>query len=1246
MLLAFVLLVVASLVALRIRVVLRRRRRDLGPDAVADEAMWPVVLVLVSLSAAPFLLHEHGWYVGDTQFFFAWNPHRALTEAMSIWQTRADLGGTTPGTVFLPNAYLTALRGLGAPAWLAQRLWFATVLAGGSIGTAYVARFFAPRTRIAALVAGVSFIAAPFTVAYFFPTWLFVSAALCPWLALSALRGTTTTAGWRWAALPALLVAAFIFNPPAIFFAALPAVAALVYVRASGWVRWRAIARWLGRVAIFAIPALAPYVVTSWFQLGTSRITLASSESIDAIAQSSSWSESLRGLGGWLTYWNPTGRLVLPYVHPYLTNWLVVVLTFAPVVAAFVVVAVVPKRARLLFGAVLVACAALMVGAFAPHALPPLSWALANFYRAVPASYAFRNVYKAGAGLVLATAVLLAFGAEWVVRRWRSPRVRAGAAAAGALVLIATSLPLWNGAILRGNQRLDGNVPSYWRDAMHWLDAQPGDGRVMIAPTSNEAQYRWGSTNDGDMFSSFLARPAVLGGAFPASSGDAGNLVQALSAYLSSGLYTPGTLAPIARRLGMSYLVIRNDLDWQRTGDTRPANLASLRADPGLERVASFGRPGENTTSPDDDTPAAALERRLAPVEVFRVLRRDAPGGDGPARAVSDAPALLVSGDGEAWPELADAQLLQRLGPVRYTGRIDTSTLRAQLALGATLAITDTNRRRSVAYGVQPETLPASATDRVGDLFGRPGSQTVVTYGDATSIQEIGPPRLFTTGVSHGAWAAFDGDPSTTWLTGIGTPPLGERIEVRLRRPHLVSSIRVQGAAAPGTRLVLQVQVSFDKGKPIDLVLGPDNVGAATFSPREVRRFSVSVRRVTPGGGAYGLAEVSVDGLDLAQRVQVPNDVARVARADPAIARSLASTPTSYLFERGRGLSQDSEPTLRRRFDVAATRVFAGSGVLQIDSHVPDAAVTRLVAPSSACRKDLVQIDGSPVGVTLEGTVADLRAGVAVPVTFCGTVVLRTGWHELAAAPGVPLNVVRMSALGGRQPVEAPAAVANTTSRTETSLDARVSGTAPAWLISGQAMSSHWGARSDGHGLGPTVELDTQAAWRVPAGAARDVAASFSVQGPYRITLWLSFLAMGAAYLVIVVDPKTPACRLRSSAPVHRRAWLIALEVIAVLFAFGVGGVLQAAVVIAAIVAFRRRWVPPSVVVLAGAALVVLTAATVVPPLGPALRPVDPAWPLRRDTAHVLALQAAVLLVVGLVGFARARFAPRADRSR
>src|SRR5438067_7487135 len=126
----------------------------------------PVALALLAICAVIFFAHERGWYIDDTQFYFTWNPGRTLAQGLSLWQNHTDLGGTTSGVVFPPNAYLALLRGVGAAPWFAQRIWFVTVLAGGAIGTAALARFFTVG-RVAAFVAGCAFIAAPFTVGYF-----------------------------------------------------------------------------------------------------------------------------------------------------------------------------------------------------------------------------------------------------------------------------------------------------------------------------------------------------------------------------------------------------------------------------------------------------------------------------------------------------------------------------------------------------------------------------------------------------------------------------------------------------------------------------------------------------------------------------------------------------------------------------------------------------------------------------------------------------------------------------------------------------------------------------------------------------------------------------------------------------------------------------------------------------------------------------------------------------------------------
>lgn len=1336
-----------------------RRRRSGG------RSFTPVVVGLVGITAVIFFAHDRGWYVGDTQFYFPWNPGRTLSQGLAIWQDHTDLGGTISGVVFPPHAYLALLRGIGASAWFAQRVWFVTVLSGGAVGTAALARFFGVR-RVAAFVAGCAFIASPFTVGFFYPTWLFLCAAICPWLALSALNGTCGDRGWRWAALPALLVASVVFNAPAVAFAALPVVAMLLYARVSSRAGWQTIIRWLVRVAVLLALALLPNAIASLSSRGAQLKNLASTEGIQAIALSSTWSESMRGLGGWLVYWNPGGRLTLPQVDAYLSNWVVVVCSFVSVGCAVAVVAITPRRARLVFGALFVGSASLMVGAYPLTAPPPFGWFVDRLYRQVPATFAFRNVYKAGAGLVVALAILLAFGAEWAMTTWRGRVVRLALATLTAFVLLATSFPLWSGAILRVNQRLHHQPPAYWYSATHWLDRRPGDGRVLVVPGSVFDQYRWGSTSNGDLFSSFLDRAVVLGGAFPGSQGDAGDLVQALNAYVSSGLYSPGTLAPIAKRLGIDYVLVRNDLAWRRTGVVRPSALESLRDDPDLHLAAVFGRPGENTVAAHD---RGTADRRLPPVEIYSIGQPESAARAGTARATSDGPALLVSGDGEAWPELAGNGLLQLLGPVRYTGRIDGTTLRRELEKGAMVAVTDTNRRRSTAFGAQAVTLSRSVTTSVQDLFNRRGSQTVATYGDAKSIDYVGPPVLFAPGPAHGPWAAFDGDPSTSWLTGSFFSRGGKLLHVELKHPHDLTSIDVQAASGHDVRPVEQIRVSFGRGRSVVIPLDSTGRGTATFSARRTRAFDIAVDRLAPGGGAYGLADVSVSGLDLARRIEVPNDVIRVARRDHAVSRSLATAPIRYLFSRARGRTQDAEPSLRRRFEVGSSRDFQLTGSLAIDGHTPDAVVASLIgsstmaiaadqtvaqdthgmsavdgdlstawfvprrststlavqipptsvdsvevriprnragallnvtilangssatssgfdcAPDAAdsdtctisvplavgdtngfevavtsgsrkvgideievngvgntlptafdtCRSDIMTVDGAPVGITLTGSPNDLLAGHPSSFVACAPQTLTRGWHDLQGRNGLPVNSVALAGLGRRPPVFATTTSVTTASADATSLDIDVAGHSSAYVISGRAMSPQWKASADRSRVGATIELDTQAAWHVSAGADRSVSVSFAPQQGYRIALWISFAAFAVALLLVVLNPgartRRPITPLRNAG-----TWLLAAEVLAVGFAFGVGGVAQAFLVIIAVVSYRNGWLSSRLIAFAAVVGIALVVAATVPPLGPSLAPVNPGWALQRDVAHFVAMQSAVLLVAALLGFARA----------
>jgi arabinofuranan 3-O-arabinosyltransferase len=1317
----------------------------------------------------PLFVHETGWYLGDTQFFFSWNPSQAFAALSSIWQRQTDLGGPIWYGAPVATALMAAVRGIGLEPWVAQRLWYSALLATGSVGTAYVARYFVPRRPTAALLAGLCFLASPFTIGYFYRSWLFLAAAFCPWLLLATLRGVTSRSHWRWAALACLMLAAALSNVPAVAFALVPAAAALLYLRCVEGVPWRSIAAWLARVAVFVIPASIPFLMASWLGAAGTQENLASTERLPAIAQSSTWSESLRGLGGWLLYWNPNGRLVLPYVGFYMTNWLGVLWSFVPILAAMAVVVFARGKARLFFGGLLLVAAAVMVGAYPLNASPPFGELWAVILRDVANAFAFRSVYKAGAALVLATAVLIGLGWAWFLERSPNRRARWAVASCAGVVLVATSYPIWSGGLLHIAQRLHGDVPTYWIAATRWLDQQHDDGRVLVAPDSLVTEYRWGSTADGDLFSSFMRRPVVLGGAFPASVDDAGDLTQALTNYLSSGHYTPGTLAPIARRLGISYLLIRNDLDWQAGGEPRPAALESLRHDPGLRRVAQFGRPGENTARGDDHSVLAARERKLAPVEIYRIRH-----SDGRPRAVSESPSLLVSGDGSAWPLLAQTGMLQNLGPVQYTGRLDNAALRDELNVGATAVVTDTNRRRPYTLGVSNETLTGAPSDEAKDLFARDGSQSIATYGDAESIEEIGPSRFAATGVTHEASSAFDGDPDSAWLTGLGTRPLGELLSVRLRRPHVVSSIQIQGASGPSIRNIRRVQISFDKGTANTVKLRSDGTGTLTLKPRPVRLLNFRVLDADPGNGAYGFSEIRVPGLNLRRELQVPNDLAVAAQRSETVSRALERAPLVFALSLRRARGNDSEPTLRRRLNVPVTRAFRGEGTLTVTDDTSDAAAAQLLGeraratavtvqppgftPSHAmnavdgdavttwrvaagngaaltmapgptlpqsvelhirsetplrlrqlnvssngkllamnayprcahdsplvntytcsvplhgarvaapltvyvrttshqavavseievngerneappasqpCRSDLVELDGEPVPVTLAGSARQLLIGEPVPFAFCTTLILQKGWHTLDAAPRAPISTVRLRTADGNSPIAALPLRTRLTSDSPTKIVVRTPGSRAYRLISGQAMSTQWSANAGGKGLGTAVELDTQAGWSVPANQGTKVTIEHDAQPSYRIALVISAIALLAAIAVAIIDPKSRRPRDRTRHYVNARLWLACLDLAVVAFAFGIGGLAQAIVALVALIACRRDWVTPKLVGYVALAVMAIAVVATVPPLGPALSPVNPAWPLVRETAHFAARQAAVLLAVAIAAFAR-----------
>jgi arabinofuranan 3-O-arabinosyltransferase len=903
-----------------------------------------MVVGLIGLALVLTVPNAAGWLANDNRFVFYEAPGTQLNGFLQPWNGQIDLGGTPPGFAPLAFSYTALLRALSLPAWLVERIYHATLLALGGVGTALLARRLDRRSPGLPLIAGVVYMTAPFTMSFLIPSWLFQNAVLAPWMVLALLVGTTGRSRWRGPALFAGCVAvAGALNLPGLFWTALPLLPASLYLLAARATTLGRLGGWLVRAGILSTSVLAPAVIRA--RLGSASLldNLGTTETVAAVSQSSSWSESLRGLGSWLLYWNPSGDLLFGHLEPYLDTTWVILLTFVPVVAAFAVVGLTTWQPRFLLGGILLVCAAAMVGAY-PFANPsPGGSLLVDLYEAAPPLFGLRNTYKAGAGVVMATSILAAYAVVRLTRRLaRSSRPKLFVGAFGVLLLcltIVSAWPLLSEGVYEGRPGTR-SIPGYWTDAASWLNAQPDEERVAIYPGSVSSSYEWGTVGGGDIFPAYISRGYLLAGSLSPSSADAANLVRALDQYVGSGSYVEGSYAPIARRLGIGYVILRNDLDWRATRAVRPAALAGLRRDPDLELVATFGEPGENVVRADDSSSAAEQESTLPPVEIYRV--RDSAG---PVRAVGPGPSLVLSGDGAAWPMLSSRQQLDGNAPVQYSGRLDHEQLLELLEDGSSVTITDTNRRVRSSYGGTSSPLLTADESRANaDLFGTAGSQSVAWFGDASTIRALRAPNLINPGVANRPSAAFDGNPSTSWRTGAALPLIGQALDVELVSTAVFDEMTIVPAELrPGDRRVIEVEVRLSNGTVQRVRLG-DRAVTIDLGGVQADQFQVAVTAIEGDGpGPFGLAEVAVAGLDIREWVRTPTDLAQAAAADPAVDAALADAPATYLLERSTALGGDDEAALARQFWGLSPTDYTVTGTMNAETAISDLLLTTLL---------------------------------------------------------------------------------------------------------------------------------------------------------------------------------------------------------------------------------------------------------------------------------------------------------------
>ena len=950
--------------------------------------------VFVALALVATFSGQPGRYVADARLEHVTAPAQTLARHAYLWDDARSLGKPTPYFSPATSAFQTVAAAMRAPPWAIERLTHALYLSLAALGVVVLLRAFRPRIGLAHGVAAFVYTFSPFTSQFLLPSGLFFAYALAPWFAWIALRGLRDADEWRWAAAFALAVASFgALNAAALGYALIPATLVIIYFSVSERGGFADVWRFLWRAAVLSVLTCSAAIVVLAFSTYEIRENLRTTELPETVARTSSWFESWRGLGFWLTYFKEfsVGDLLRPQVNSYFTSPALIAASFVAPVGALIVLALGQWRYRLLFGSMLLVSLVLMVGLYGIEGPSPFGQVLSFGFDHSEFIQGFRATYKAGAGFMLAVAVLLGVGLASLARQapqapgdgpprsdarpgWRPPVARLVVAVV-VLGVVVASFPFWTGRLYAGDDTFE-SIPPYWTRAFRYLDAQEQPGRVLVLPGASRTRYRWGYVNDR-LFDGLSPLSPLTYNTLPEGTAESADLVGAIDEYVGSPGYIGGTLAPILARLGVRWVLLQNDLNWQQMQVPRPSAYDRLRADPGLRLAATFGHPGLYTAGAPDFGAGLLGERSLPPVELYEVE-----GDPSPRPRLAAGPPIFVAGAGDSWPSLAAAGLLEG-PPVAYTADVPNDTLEEMIVSGAGVIVTDGNRRRAKnATTGRSQLSPTlargeSASKAPGNLFGSLESQSLAAYADASliSASRYGDPRA-PESASRPA-SAVDRVERTAWMLAGLEDPTGESLFVELSEPETVNAISVLPRALGSRRIeaVDVIALSEDGGrieKRLRFDGDPGERSRVQLGATGVSAIELRIARVRGNAGPVGIAEAEVitpsGRLDLREFVRTPGDLAMRAASDDRLGAALAAHPPRYELRRVTGIGADDEETeLRREIVTFGDHRYELGLKARIDDRTADSAIDAML--------------GAPVGAAGSSRFAgdlDNRGGLVV----------------------------------------------------------------------------------------------------------------------------------------------------------------------------------------------------------------------------------------------------------------------------
>jgi len=990
------------------------------------------VALLASLTVLPQLLGGRGRLNADTKQYLYLDPGDLMARARVLWDARVGGGTVTHqalGYLWPMGPYYWATDQLGVPAWAAQRLWIGGIQLVATLGALVLFRHLgAPRH--ARLAGAVLYGLSPFVLGHVTGQ----SGLLLPFAALGWLVWTMARAveegGWRWPAAFALVVTSCAsLNGSSVFFVVLAAVLwvpVAVFDARQATVRQgvAAILRAGGLTVATQLWWLTAYAVGGRYGLPILSVT----EQVQTTSFTTSAAEVLRGLGYWFFYGaDSEGLWLRDLAPPYLERTALLAVSFAVPLAALALGAVTRWGPRTYFAVLVGLGTVIAAGAFPEPTRSPAGAAFEALSRRSELVLSLRNTQRAGAIVALGLAGLVVGG---VAALDRHSRRGATTAAVVVGVLVAAAFPAqWRSGLIAERFHRE-EIPEAWVDAAAHLDE--GTGRVLEVPGIDFASYRWGHTLD-PVSVGLTERPIAARELVPMGGAAGASLLGAMDRSIQEGWAEPGTLATVARLLGASEVLVRNDLEYERYRTVRPGRFWDLVTDPAsglrLDEVFAPGTPNRaNPRRPllDEIELARDPDEPVPPqVAVF-----DVPGGG--REALSARPrrgAVVVDGDGEGIVHAAAAGLLDGLdGPVllgadlvRDGGRFD------ELApAGTAFVVTDTNRKRGERWyalrenvGATEPAEHAAVTDDPSDarlevVPGQPdAARSVVEWNGAERVWATAYGSALTLVPEERPSNAFDGDPRTAWLveTFQYRPPhrIGIDLDEPLAADHVVL---VPPQRRPGARRVTSARVTLDGNRRIDVA-----IDEATWASGRVRvpldgrpfeRLTVDILGVAPDPGPAGFAEIEVPGLQVTEVVALPTAVL------DALGERTRDVPLALVLARHRAdpaepVRADPEPALRRTFDLPAPVALELRGTARVSPRAPEPVTAPLLATGD-------------VAVASESLPGDLRSHGAAAVDGDRTTAWQTPfvglvgqWVDVPADPAVAATELTLAVVADRR---------------------------------------------------------------------------------------------------------------------------------------------------------------------------------------------------------------------------------------